>query len=84
MTGTPLGATPEKPSDKQLGDRTEKTLDSREDARQERQDDREARLVLAQAQEILRDHGNMESNIPLTNDYWRLMGRFRYLSRPTP
>lgn len=71
-------------NDKQLGDRTQKTLDSRQDAHQERAQDREKNLVFAQAQEILSDYGNQESNIPVPHIYWELMNRFRTLARPTP
>lgn len=76
MTGTPLGATPEKPL-------LEKKVEEKKEDK-DREQDREKNLVFAQAQVILREHGNQESNIPVPHIYWELMNRFRTLARPLP
>lgn len=37
----------------------------------------EQQAMLQEANEILKTHGNLEANIPLTNRYWDLMNQFR-------
>ena len=41
----------------------------------------ESRKILEKAQEILKQYGEQESNIPVDNDYWVLMNRHRALAK---
>ena len=43
--------------------------------------DKKATDLLTRIGNILRDHGGIESNVPLTSEYWALTGEYRKLMK---
>jgi hypothetical protein len=59
-------------------ERTEKA-EERAEAKAEKEKEKEKEKVLKQIQDILNDHGGLESNIGIPNEYWQLKNIYRGL-----
>jgi len=61
----------------------EPVVKAEEEEKKEKEDpeEKERKEIMEKVGKILKEHGNMESNIGVNNEYWDLMSRYRKLTQ---